>query len=107
MRRLLFATAALALSSMTASAADLPVLPQPQPYVEQPQPQPYVEHQYYPQPQAYYATPMRHQFIPTTMRHHLIPGLSSTAGHSCMADRPSMAAGPSSGIPITTGEVGA
>jgi hypothetical protein len=48
MRRLLLATAALALSSIAASASDLPV---------QPQSQPYVEHQYYPQPPAYYAEP--------------------------------------------------
>lgn len=48
MRRLLLATAALALSSMTAAAADLPVQPQPQPYVEQ---------EFYPQPPAYYAEP--------------------------------------------------
>lgn len=48
MRRLSLVTAAFALSSMTASAADLPAQPPSQPYVEGP---------YYPQPQANYAEP--------------------------------------------------
>jgi hypothetical protein len=57
MRRLLLATAALALSSIAASASDLPAQPQSQPYVENPQPPAYYAEPCPCPPPYYYVAP--------------------------------------------------